>query len=245
MVRAPMRNNSRRGRRCLAPDGLAASPPLGHGQASSQPLPARHTEGRSTSHVLAEQREDEEGDTDVEGHTDHARPGAGIEEHWALVLHDLHRAVHGALVELFRLLALHSCLDRVLGHGRQHRHATSDSTSQAIVDGVGHLLLVVAAGQLHEVELCGEADRLIGGLLGDGGHHAAVQARRALVLEDLHEGVQGASIVFGAPAHVVRHTGLQSLDRGHSEDRLREATARACEAAVDHGEIALVVRQMS
>mmetsp|Transcript_35983 Transcript_35983/g.77835 ORF Transcript_35983/g.77835 Transcript_35983/m.77835 type:complete len:211 (+) Transcript_35983:244-876(+) len=177
--------------------------------------------------VLAEEGEDAEGDANIEGDTDHSRPGAGEEEGGALVLHDLHSAVHGALVQLLCLLALHSGLDGVLRHGDEDADGASGGTRKAVEDGGGHALLVVAAHQLHDIELSGESHGLVGGLLGDGGHNTSVQTARAFILDDLHEGVQRSLVVASSSSHVIRDARLQGLDGSHCEDGLGHTAAGA------------------
>mmetsp|Transcript_8846 Transcript_8846/g.13050 ORF Transcript_8846/g.13050 Transcript_8846/m.13050 type:complete len:326 (+) Transcript_8846:271-1248(+) len=194
--------------------------------------------------VLAEEGEDAEGDANIEGDTDHSRPGAGEEEGGALVLHDLHGAVHGALVQFLRLLALHSGLDGVLRHRDDDRHGAGCSTGETVVDGGGHLLLVVTNHQLHDVELSRESHSLVGGLLGDGGHDASVQTTRPFVLQDLHEGIQRSLVVASSSSHVVRDTSLQGLDGSHGEDSLSHAAAGTREHSGGNAQVALVVLEL-
>mmetsp|Transcript_43419 Transcript_43419/g.94543 ORF Transcript_43419/g.94543 Transcript_43419/m.94543 type:complete len:338 (-) Transcript_43419:58-1071(-) len=203
--------------------------------------PARGSRG---SDEPAQEREDAEGDSHVEGYPDQTWPSPRVEEHDAIRLHDLHHAVKSPLVHLLRVFALHPRLHRVLRHSEEDGHSPGAGASSPVEEGIVTLHWVVSGHEAHEEELRRKADHLIGTLLGDGGDHAPVETHWAFVLEDLHDGVGRTRVVLGSPAHVVRHARLDRLHGRDSQHRLRDTATEAGKHPRRHGNVALLVLEL-
>merc|ERR1719245_1617323 len=165
-----------------------------HGWLLSSPLPSTHTrkiEGRliRERNVFTQDWEDCECDGNIERDPNHTWPCAGVELHGAIVLHNLHEAIHCACVQFLGLFSLHSRLDCVLWHGQYDRHCSGDGTCCTIVNRMCIKRLVPTSQELLGIKLHGETNCLVCCLFGDGGHQTHVQAFRSFALEDLHHRV--------------------------------------------------------
>lgn len=160
-----------------------------------------------------------------------------VEGKGALILDSLDDTVNHTVVLSSRGLVLETNLDELEGNDDERLGGTSGSTSED-----GERLVHLADTESVAVELSplvvgGELGSSLGSLHENGGRDTAVESRETLVLDDLSEAVEHASVGVSASSagSLQLNSGLDNIKRVHDQN-LRNTSNGACGELVLEGE---------
>mmetsp|Transcript_29464 Transcript_29464/g.57726 ORF Transcript_29464/g.57726 Transcript_29464/m.57726 type:complete len:351 (+) Transcript_29464:185-1237(+) len=192
---------------------------------------------------LADHRVESKGKPNIGSHLDAPRQRSCEEDRDTFIPEHLHRAIQRSLVKFLGLLALHARFHAILRLSQEDRTNACHGPGDAIVDRVFFLGLVAKTDHREELKLQRHPHGLVARLLQDGGQSAAVEAKGALTLQNLHDRISGALVVAGAAAHVVIDSCLDGLHRRHSTNGLHHSCTEAANRVSDDRDLAFVISE--